>query len=952
MSADLTFTGERFVPAAPARSRTSTGIATRSRAASSPARACSTPPAAKATAPRCSADVAAEVIGVDIAPDAVAHARADLRRRRGLRFDTASATALPLADAAFDAVVSFETHRAPAAGADQPRMLAEFARVLAPDGVLVISSPESGRVFATRATTAIRSTATSSTATSSTRCSPRVSGPPLVPPAPLCSGRRCGPSTATTEACETLCGDAQRRGDRGAAAGDVLRRRRRRASAAGAARRGAAAVALRRSRRGELRRLRRAGGRGAAARRAAAGARRRARPAVRARRHLEALVAERERIVAERDAQIVEQVAARRSRAQRALDAAARERDAARARGRRRAARPRRRAGRRSHRSGEAAAHARRRGRARLERALAAQERIIAYRQSVRWWLAAVAARCGCSGNGVTGAVTGDAATDVIDVVVPVYNAPDDVARCVDERARAPAPGRAPRADRRCVARSGVSPRYFARAGGAGACRRSCSCATRPTSASPARPTAACSCRAPTSSCSTPTPSSPAAGSTRIVRCARPIRAIGTITPFSNNAEICSFPRFCEDNPWPADADPEPIARGARERGRARRIPTCRPASGFCMYVRRALLDDVGIFDTAFGKGYGEENDFCLRAARGRLSQRARATTRSSCIPAGARSRAEKSRARRAQHGAAARAPSALPRHGARLHRRRSAAAAARRAAHAPARPPQRPVRGVLHVIHGHGGGTETHVRALIAASRDRWRHYLAIAVGDRWQVEEHRDDGAVRTVRLRRAATHESWQDFVGGLCATLRHRARPPAQHLRLPRRHPATRSPARRCPTATPCTTSISRARRSRSSAPTACTAARRPTPRSARAASRRSPRSTATDIVAWRERHRALLRAPRSASRRRNGPRRRCAATFPSGPVDVIAHGAPERRAACRAQPGVAHACVMLPRRRRARRSPCWARSAPTRARAASSAWSELARAARARRCASC
>ncbi len=37
------------------------------------------------------------------------------------------------------------------------------------------------------------------------------------------------------------------------------------------------------------------------------------------------------------------------------------------------------------------------------------------------------------------------------------------------------------------------------------------------------------------------------------------------------------------------------------------------------MYIRRAALADVGLFDVeAFGRGYGEENDFCLRAsARG-----------------------------------------------------------------------------------------------------------------------------------------------------------------------------------------------------------------------------------------------------------------------------------------------------------------------------------------------
>jgi GT2 family glycosyltransferase len=44
-----------------------------------------------------------------------------------------------------------------------------------------------------------------------------------------------------------------------------------------------------------------------------------------------------------------------------------------------------------------------------------------------------------------------------------------------------------------------------------------------------------------------------------LARCAASDARIATATPFSNNAEICSFPRFCEDNPWPAQSDPEPV---------------------------------------------------------------------------------------------------------------------------------------------------------------------------------------------------------------------------------------------------------------------------------------------------------------------------------------------------------------------------------------------------------
>ena len=86
------------------------------------------------------ATVAATTIGVDIDPATVAHAWARYGDRARLRFEEASVTALPFADASFDIVVSFETIEHLAAG-DQPRMLAEFGRVLAPGGVLVLSSP-------------------------------------------------------------------------------------------------------------------------------------------------------------------------------------------------------------------------------------------------------------------------------------------------------------------------------------------------------------------------------------------------------------------------------------------------------------------------------------------------------------------------------------------------------------------------------------------------------------------------------------------------------------------------------------------------------------------------------------------------------------------------------------------------------------------------------------------
>ncbi|MBV8906617.1 MAG: glycosyltransferase [Acidobacteriia bacterium] len=90
---------------------------------------------------------------------------------------------------------------------------------------------------------------------------------------------------------------------------------------------------------------------------------------------------------------------------------------------------------------------------------------------------------------------------------------------------------------------------------------------------------------------------------------------VASVTPFSNNATICSYPKFGENNEIPKDATAEDLdeAIHSANAGRHCVIPT---AVGFCMYIRRDALNDVGPFDEAtFGKGYGEENDFCMRAA-------------------------------------------------------------------------------------------------------------------------------------------------------------------------------------------------------------------------------------------------------------------------------------------------------------------------------------------------
>lgn len=91
---------------------------------------------------------------------------------------------------------------------------------------------------------------------------------------------------------------------------------------------------------------------------------------------------------------------------------------------------------------------------------------------------------------------------------------------------------------------------------------------------------------------------------------------VGTVTPLSNNATICSYPRFCQPNEIPSEFDTESLDRLCAEinGGQHVDVPT---AVGFCMYIRRDCLAQVGMFDVEqFGTGYGEENDFCMRATQ------------------------------------------------------------------------------------------------------------------------------------------------------------------------------------------------------------------------------------------------------------------------------------------------------------------------------------------------
>lgn len=91
---------------------------------------------------------------------------------------------------------------------------------------------------------------------------------------------------------------------------------------------------------------------------------------------------------------------------------------------------------------------------------------------------------------------------------------------------------------------------------------------------------------------------------------------IATVTAMSDRAGAFSAPEMGNNNKLPEGVDEITYARAFRRRsqGLYPRVPT---GNGFCMYVSRECITSIGALDAqAFPRGYGEENDFCMRAWR------------------------------------------------------------------------------------------------------------------------------------------------------------------------------------------------------------------------------------------------------------------------------------------------------------------------------------------------
>lgn len=107
----------------------------------------------------------------------------------------------------------------------------------------------------------------------------------------------------------------------------------------------------------------------------------------------------------------------------------------------------------------------------------------------------------------------------------------------------------------------------------------------------------------------------------RMAACMQSDPKIGMVGPLSNTASWQSVPKIEDSGDWAANTLPAGLSASGMSQliaaGSARLFVDMPLLNGFCLMVRRELLDEVGMFDEAnFGEGYGEEDDLILRARK------------------------------------------------------------------------------------------------------------------------------------------------------------------------------------------------------------------------------------------------------------------------------------------------------------------------------------------------
>ncbi|MBI3493623.1 MAG: glycosyltransferase [Acidobacteria bacterium] len=225
---------------------------------------------------------------------------------------------------------------------------------------------------------------------------------------------------------------------------------------------------------------------------------------------------------------------------------------------------------------------------------------------------------------------------------------------------------------------------------------------------------------------------------------------VATVTPLTNNGTICSVPIALEDNALPAGYDVDSFA-ALVETTSFKIFPEAPTGVGFCMLITRRALDAVGPFDaTAFGDGYGEENDFCQRAMRAGLVNLIADHTfvyhkgRASFGERGDGLIARNLETLTAKHPAydadVARFCRNHPLRGFHVYLGYTIAAGRGRRGAIGAR--------VLHILHG-GGGTEKHARELAAMEDPSVLSYVLLSDGRTLDVDEYYAGRRTRPLRF-----------------------------------------------------------------------------------------------------------------------------------------------------------------------------------------------------------
>ena len=218
----------------------------------------------------------------------------------------------------------------------------------------------------------------------------------------------------------------------------------------------------------------------------------------------------------------------------------------------------------------------------------------------------------------------------------------------------------------------------------------------------------------------------------KLARAATSAPRVASVTPFSNHATLCSLPRFLAENHLPASYDADGFGRLVE--GCSQHARPCLPTGvGFCLYLTRAALDAVGPFDDErFGLGYGEEVDWCLRARRDGWRHLLDDSTFVYHVGQSSFGASRSVRVRAAHRVLRRRHPGYLAEIADFI--RRDPLAPLRERVMERLRPPPSPPRPpgrVVHLVHGWPpydvGGTEVYARAL-ATRQARWRRASVFA--------------------------------------------------------------------------------------------------------------------------------------------------------------------------------------------------------------------------------